>query len=377
VMAGNKKGRRRRFGSVRQLPSGRYQARYPGPDGLVRTAPRTFDTETDANVWLTVTEAEIIRGDWFDPDAGRVPLGRYAAEWITERPLAATTVARYRIALRVQIEPWLGNVNLVDLTPERVRRWRRDLLAAGTGRATVAKAYRLLRAVMTTAVDDELVRRNPCRIKGADRDDSPERPVASVKQVYAVAGEIVPWARALVLLAAFTGLRWGELVRLRRHDVDLIGGFVRVSASTPEVGGVLLDDETTKSYAGKRLVGIPPAIIPELRRHLDRWSEPGAHGRVFVGPRGGRPLRSNYNRYWRDALRKAGLDGLAVHFHDLRHTANGFAARDANVKELMAHMGHASARAALIYQHVDPDREREIAQAVSKRIEAERPAEDD
>jgi hypothetical protein len=81
----NKKGRRRRFGSVRQLPSGRHQARYRGPDRLMRSAPATFDTETDANVWLTVTEAQIIRGDWIDPDAGRVPLGEYSATWIAER----------------------------------------------------------------------------------------------------------------------------------------------------------------------------------------------------------------------------------------------------------------------------------------------------
>jgi integrase len=372
-MAGNKRGRRRRFGSVRQLPSGRWQARYPGPDGLMRPADRTFATQTDADVWLSVKEAEIVRGDWMDPDAGRVPLGEYASEWIEDRPLAATTRARYESALRLQIAPTLGKVDLVDVTPERVRRWRRELLADGTGEPSVAKAYRLLRAVMNTAVDDERVRRNPCRIKGADKDNSPERPAATIEQVYAVAGKIKPWARALVLLAAFTGLRWGELVRLRRHDVDLVGGFVRVAASTPEVGGVLLDDDSTKSEAGKRLVGVPAAIVPDLRKHMDKWSEPGAHGRVFVGPRGGRPLRSNYNRYWTDAVDKAGLAGLGLHFHDLRHTANAIAARETNVRELMAHMGHASARAALIYQHVDPDRERQIAEALSKRIEAERP----
>jgi hypothetical protein len=126
----NKKGRRRRFGSVRQLPSGRHQARYRGPDRLMRSAPATFDTETDANVWLTVTEAQIIRGDWIDPDAGRVPLGEYSATLIAERPLAPTTVARYEAALRGQIEPWIGRLDLVDVTPARLRRWRRDLLDA-------------------------------------------------------------------------------------------------------------------------------------------------------------------------------------------------------------------------------------------------------
>lgn len=231
-----------------------------------------------------------------------MPLGEYPKEWIADRPLAATTRARYEIALRLQIAPKLGRIDLGDLTPERVRRWRRELLAEGTGAPTTAKAYRLLRAIVNTAVDDERVRRNPCRLKGADKDGSPERPAATIEQVYAATGEIRPWARALVLLAAFTGLRWGELVRLRRHDVDLAGGFVRVAASTPEVGGVLPDDDATKSEAGKRLVGVPAAIVPDLRKHLDKWSEPGAHGRVFVGPRGGRPLRSNYNRYWHEAV---------------------------------------------------------------------------
>jgi hypothetical protein len=85
-MAGNKKGRRRRFGAVRQLPSGRWQARYPGPDGLMRPADRTFSTQTDAEVWLSVMEADIVRGNWFDLDAGRVPLGEYGERWIAERP---------------------------------------------------------------------------------------------------------------------------------------------------------------------------------------------------------------------------------------------------------------------------------------------------
>src|SRR5215467_14209710 len=68
----NSKGRRRRFGAVRRLPSGRFQARYPGPDGVLRPADDTFDTKTEAEVWLTRKEAEIIDGDWIDPDAGAV-----------------------------------------------------------------------------------------------------------------------------------------------------------------------------------------------------------------------------------------------------------------------------------------------------------------
>ena len=109
-MAGNNRDRRRRFGSVRQLPSGRWQARYPGPDGLMRPAGRTFDTRTDAERWLSVTEAEILRGDWLDPDAGRVPLSEYAAKWIAERPLAPKTVDSCETLLRLHIRPTLGGL---------------------------------------------------------------------------------------------------------------------------------------------------------------------------------------------------------------------------------------------------------------------------
>lgn len=282
-------GRKRRFGSVRQFPSGRWQARYSGPDGLRHTAPGTFATKTDALVWLDVKAAEIARGEWFDPEAGRLPLGEYAAKWIAERPLSRRTADKYDRLLRLHIAPELGGVDLVDLTPARVRAWRAGLLAAGVGQTTVAGAYRLLRAVMNTALDDELIRgRNPCRIKGADQEHSPERPTATVEQVYAIADAIKPWYRALVLVAATTGLRWGELIGLRRRRVDLAGGFLSVTASAIEIDGSV-ELGRTKSTAGVRTVGIPAVIVPDLRDHLDRWAEPGADGRVFLGPKGPPP----------------------------------------------------------------------------------------
>jgi hypothetical protein len=123
---------------------------------------------------LTVTEAEIIRGDWFDWTAGEVPLRECAAMWIVERAgLAPRTVGLHQPLLRLHIAPRLGDLDLVAITPGLVRSWRNDLLDRGVGRPTVAKCYRLLRAVVNTAVDDELVRRNPCRIKGAGSEPGP------------------------------------------------------------------------------------------------------------------------------------------------------------------------------------------------------------
>ena len=163
---GNSKGRRRRFGTIRRLSSGRYQARYPGPDGVVRPADDTFATKTGAETWLTRKEAEILDGDWIDPDAGEIQISDYAATWIEERPgLRPKTVINYRSLLRCHITPHLTTVTVGELTLARVRRWRKKLLDSGTGPAATAKAYRFLRAVMNTAVDDGLIKRNPCRVK--------------------------------------------------------------------------------------------------------------------------------------------------------------------------------------------------------------------
>jgi hypothetical protein len=108
-----------------------------------------------------------------------------------------------------------------EISPATVRGWRTGLLYGGMSRNRAAKVYRLLRAIMNTAKDDELIRKNPCRIKGADKETESSRPVASVPRVYALADAVPRRFRALVLLGAFTSLRWGErepaAVR-RRHD---------------------------------------------------------------------------------------------------------------------------------------------------------------
>lgn len=220
-MGGNSKGPKRRFGSVRKLPSGRFQARYPGPDGVFRPAPDTFRTHTEAAQYLVETEVDMMRQEWIDLDTGNVTLREYAARWITERDLEDRTTELYEGLLRNHIDPHLGIMMLVDLTAARVRMWRTGLVNNGTGPTTVAKAYRFLRAVLNTAVDDEIIRRNPCRIKGAGQETAPERPVITLAEVFTLAAHIQPRYRALVLLAAFGQLRFGELGGLRRSHLTL------------------------------------------------------------------------------------------------------------------------------------------------------------
>jgi hypothetical protein len=203
--------RRRRFGRVRQLASGQWQARYRGPDGIDRPAPNTFARRADADRWLAQVEAEIHHGEWTDPELGQVLLGEYACAWVRERPnLRPKTLQLYEGLVRRHISPTLGEQAIADVTPARVRSWRAGLLSGGLGEVTVAKAYRLLRTIMQTAVEDRLIRNNPCQIKGASVERSPERPTLSVAQVYAVADAMPPRYRVLVLLATFCSMRFGE-----------------------------------------------------------------------------------------------------------------------------------------------------------------------
>ncbi|WP_396454558.1 tyrosine-type recombinase/integrase [Actinomadura sp.] len=362
---------KRRFGRVRKLPSGRFQARYLGPDEIDRPAPHTFPTKRDAERWLVLKEAEIKSGDWLSPDAGQVSFKEYAEAWLKERPgLRAKTLERYEGLVRLHLAPTFGNSAVSDIKDAHVRRWRKHLLDSGTGAVTVAKAYRLLKAIMNTAVSDGMIKRNPCTVKGGGAENSPERPVLSISEVFALAEAIDHRYRALVLLATFANLRWGEAVALRRKDVDLKAGTVRVERTLVEVTGKPLHFGPPKTEAGVRTLPIPAIVLPELKEHVKTFAQDGDEGLVFVGGKGALLRRANFRRNWVRALEKAELKG--VRFHDLRHTGNTLAAiAGATLPELKERMGHSSDRAAMIYLHATDERHREIADTLSAMAKAE------
>ncbi|GAA1088660.1 site-specific integrase [Kitasatospora arboriphila] len=359
-------GKRRQFGRIRKLPSGRFQARYLDPNGLLRPAPETFETKADADDWLAEMQTTIRKKDWRDPDAGAVNFTKYAEAWVTERGLMPTTQELYRRLLRLHLVPTFGEWDLDEITPPRVRTWRAELLATGKP-TTTAKAYRLLKAIMATATDDELIRRNPCRIKGAGKESAEERGIATVEQVYELAELVGPRWRLMVLLGAFTTLRPEELAELRRSDLDLVAGTVRIRLAAPELNTGRRALGETKTEAGKRTITIPAAVLPDARMHLELFAEKEPQGLVFVGEKGAPFRRTSFGRIWRKARAMAGMPGFR--FYDLRHTGNTMAAATgASLKELMARMGHASVRAALIYQHATSERDKKIADGMDAEI---------
>ena len=167
------------------LPSGRFQIRYPGPDGRTRTAPGTYERKGDADKALSIIEGQMLRGTWTDPERGKIALADYAATWISQRPkLRPRTVDHYRWLLTKHIAPHLGTIPLGKLSTPMIRQWRATLLGDGVSVSVAAKAYRLLRAVLMTATEDRIIPRNPCRIRGGGDEQPAERPVLTVAQVF-------------------------------------------------------------------------------------------------------------------------------------------------------------------------------------------------
>jgi integrase len=177
---------------------------------------------------------------------------------------------------------------------------------------------------------------------------------------------------ALVLLATFASLRWGEATALRRCDLDLTAATFRVRASYVErsTGEMLIGPPKPK--AGRRIVGIPAVIVPMLLEHPAVFAEDEPGALVFPGVKGGPLRRGNFNKMsaWPHVVESIGMSGL--HFHDLRHTGNQFAARSgARLRDLMARMGHDSERAALIYQHDAQSADKAITNAIDTHVQAE------
>jgi integrase len=232
----------------------------------------------------------------------------------------------------------------------------------------VTPAYRLLRTILNVTVDDEKIAVNPCRIKGAGKENAPERPVAMPEQVLAIADDIDGQYRALVILGAWCSLRFGELAGLRRSRVDLLHRKIQVVEQLVELAGGKTVFKTPKTDSG-RTVDVPAELVPILEDHLAHYVGPEADALVFTSPEGHPLRRTKFRPRVAEACRSVGVTGL--HFHDLRGSGATWAAvAGATLPELMHRLGHRTYTAALRYQHATDERHREVADRLGALLSA-------
>jgi integrase len=342
--------------------SATWQARYSAPDGRERT--KRFERKVDAEKWLDTNGADVARGTWVDPNAGKVTLLAYSAIWLADRSdLRESTAAKYRHLLDRHIVPELGNTAMANLSPGSVRSWRAALNAKHP--STAAGAYRLLSAICRTAVEDEVIVRSPCRVKGGGAEKAAERPTITVAEL-ATAVENVPerWQLAL-LLASWCQLRRGEILGLQRRDVNRLHGTITVERTWTVVSGSSPVVGPPKTDAGARKVAVPPNVAPVLERHLNKHVGASRDAWLFSGSEEMPAHPRSLDHAWTKARKKAGRED--VRFHDLRHSGLTWAAATgASTAELMRRAGHASPMAAIRYQHATEDRDRVLADALAR-----------
>lgn len=388
---------KRSFGRIARLPSKRYRARYTGPDARLHNAPTTFEARIDAEAWLTDERRLIASGAWLAPgerdaerrraEARRLSntFPAYVDAWFTGRhDLRPTTRASYQTAIELHLKPAFGDLPLSEITTAAVRVWFNSY---GTRTPTArAHAYQVLSSIMSQAVDDELIHRNPCRIRGGGRvvvNREPE--VLTLTELIALAEAMPPRHQALTLISGLCGLRFGEAAGLRRRDVDLARGLLQVRQGAIRVPGEKLLGPP-KTAAAVRDVAMPSVAADALRIHMG-GAAGGRRGDLVFPGSDGKPLaptalygrtarkeRRNGRTYLKNAYgffaAREAIGRPELHWHDLRRTAATLGAQSGGtVREMQSRLGHTTPAMALLYQAATAERDRAIAERLQLAVE--------
>lgn len=343
-----------------------YRAVVRTPDG--REVSKAFARKIDARSWLTVQESSLLDRDWVDPRAGRLVFGEWAESVLAGRVhVAASTRARVDTAYRCQVAPFFARLPVGRIRPEHVRSWIAGLEADGLAPATITKAYQVLMIILRAAVDEQLIPRLPTAGVHLPALGTDEMRFLTEDEVTRLASVMPDWAATLTLTGAYSGCRWGELVGLRRSNLDLERGRLTVIESLSEVDGHL-EPKKPKSRAGQRSVTLPGELCDILAGHLE-----SADGElVFPAEQGGFLRRSNFRRrVWLPAVRAS--VGEPMRFHDLRHTHAAFLiALGAHPKAIQERLGHANIRTTLDrYGHLMVGLDEHVAEALNERLAAQ------
>lgn len=339
--------------------NGRWQAVYRDPAKRERT--QTFDRRVDAERWLSQNQVDIGRNRWVDPRLGRITFKDWSRKWtattVANRP---STRARDASYLKTHLEGPFGDRQIGSITHLEVRTWVAEL-STRKAAATTQKAFQILDKIMGAAVDARLIEANPCDRVPLPKIEREEMRFLTPAEVDKLATSIKDRYRALVLVAAYGGLRIGELAGLRRGRVDVLRNRIDVAEICVEVSGHLTFGQP-KTRAGRRSLTLPRSVMAALDDHLLKFTPPEPDAFVFTAPEGG-PLRTPAwrRRHWTPAIEKAELSPLRP--HDLRHTAVAlWIASGANVLEVSRRAGHTSTSFTMDrYGHLFPEADSALA----------------
>ncbi|MBT2509654.1 site-specific integrase [Streptomyces sp. ISL-98] len=385
-------GRTRRVKTDRHGTGMRYRARYVGPDGTEKSRSFPDRQKRLADQWLAHIEADMSRGAYIDPAAGRTTFKQYAERWIAAQTTDVSTRTTTETRLRLHAFPYLGSRPLASFRPSHIRSWVRQLEDAGLASSYRRSIFANVSAVLTAAVDDTLIPRNPCRASSvAAPKPSGERVKPwTAQQVFAVRDALPPRYQSVVDLGAGCGLRQGEIFGLPLDAVGFLTGWLHVGLQIKVVKG--------RAYFGLpkgdkvRDVPLPEQVGAALAQHIERyppveitlpWMKPDGppvtRRLVFSGPQGNHVYRSNFNiAPWKPALAAAGLisrpdDGSPLPsarehgMHALRHFyASVLLDAGENIKALSNYLGHTDPGFTLrVYTHLMPSSENRTRKAVN------------
>lgn len=343
-MAGHIRQRR----PTRNFPRGGYEARWTVVVEGGRRAWRgkTFARERDAQRFLNHVQVDLERGDYIDPQLGRTVFSEVAIDWVATKPgRKLATRLGYEAILRNHVLPILGHRPVQSISKTTIRQLIADMETSGAGPGTVRGTIRsVVKPVLDLAVEQNMIRANPAVGLKLAASPRSEALFLNAEEVNVLAGEMEESYGVIVLFAAYTGLRFGEIAALRVKNLDLLRGRVTVAESVSEVVGHGLIYGPTKTYQ-TRVVSLPTFLRVPLANYVGpRAGQPDAL--VFVAANGG-PLRHGnfYGRRFKPAVRRALPERLhGLRFHDLRHTCASLLINEtnANPKAIQARLGHSS-----------------------------------
>lgn len=385
-----KPGRGKRSGTIEQTRTG-WRARYTAPDGTRPSKSFSSNEKGVAQAWLHQEQAKVARGEWKSAEqlaaegedrlrqaeADGYTLGEWADEWLRRLKRdgkSAKTIQTYRYRLSAHIRSTFGDRPLRAITEGEVTAWY-DALVREQKQGVPRPVAMTLRAMLNEAVRAGRIDRTPYNLPGAAKHrplKSTHSMIATPEQVRQVANAVSDRLRLAVYLGMWCQLREGEVLELRRRDIDMGNLELLVTRQVQFIVGEGAVITPPKSERGTRTVGIIPELMPFIRSHLLEHAAPGSDGLLFSHPK--YKSKHLHHNTFRAAFNRARdqVDGMdAFVFHDLRASGlTQFGQMGATLSELMNRGGHSDVEVAMRYQRADKERDRALTDALGKRFTA-------